>query len=60
MDLTKKIFLLYLLALLTYLLYTLSPGPWITDEATYLLMVDALKNEGSLQIWNGFDEIHSP
>lgn len=48
-------------ALITFVLltYTLSPGVWVTDESTYLLMVKSFAVDGSLEVWNGFDEIVS-
>lgn len=61
LRLTPKALLhLYILALFVILILTLSPGVWVTDESTYLLMVDTFVDNLDFEIYNGFDELSSP
>ncbi|MFH1054846.1 MAG: hypothetical protein V1744_01995 [Candidatus Altiarchaeota archaeon] len=60
MDCWDSTFYMYMFLMSAFLLYTLTPGVWVTDEAAYVLMVKSLAVDHQLQIWNGFDEIQSP
>ncbi len=50
----------YLLLLLAFLVYSLSPGLMVTDEGAYALMAKSLAVDGQFQIWNGLNETFSP
>ena len=50
----------FCLIIFAYLFATLEPGIWVTDEATYLLMVKSYAVDGHYHIENGFHELFSP
>ncbi|MBD3387394.1 MAG: hypothetical protein GF416_00385 [Candidatus Altiarchaeales archaeon] len=60
MERVDILVLAFVLSLFAFLVATLTPGIWVTDEATYLLMVASFADRGELHVWNGFDEVQTP
>ena len=54
-----KLAYLYILALFSILLLSLQPGIAVTDEGTYLLMINSFVNRQRLDIPNDLENLHS-
>lgn len=59
MEKSRVLLLTYTALMAVFLICTLVPGIWVTDEGTYALMAKAFAVDGQFHLWNGFDEIVS-
>ncbi len=59
MDATDKLVASWIVLVFCILLYTLVPWVFVSDEATYLLMVKSFVLDGQFHIWNGLEEVRS-